>query len=398
LLSLKGLFDLPRSTWLVHRIFRRGELVEIHGQPNGGKTFLALDIALSVAAGLEWCGRKVEQGSVIYIAAEGVSGLAPRVQAWRGPIADPTVAPWSNLWVLGEAVQFLEGGHTALLAALSESDVKPALIVVDTLARCMIGGEENSSKDMGWFIERCDEIRRATGATVLLVHHSGKPHRNSPASERGSSALRGAVDTMIDVSIDRSKGRATLTAKCEKQKEAEAFSPLRFELRTVVVGEDPDGSTLTSCRLTHKPDDPSSADRSEELEGPALQICRALRDCFDKDGAPHGRLRTSSVVSASTFDRQLQRLLTDGFIEARGSGRSKRYFLTSKFSDPLHPSLSLTPIHPQAGEVTSHTSSPPLKGGESGCEGDRRNEADSRSTIDERVDRRDPPSREGGRG
>lgn len=396
LLTLKELFERPRSTWLVHRVFRRGELVEIHGQPNAGKTFFALDIALSVAAGARWCGRQVEQGLVIYVAAEGASGLAARILAWREPITDPDASPWRNVLILDEAVPLLCDGQRRLLAAITEVAATPVLIVVDTLARCMTGGDENTAKDMGQLIESCDEIRRVTGATVLLVHHSGKPHKGSPATERGSSALRGAVDTMIEVSLDRSGGRATVYAKCEKQKEAEAFSTLRFELQTVVTGEDADGSALTSCRLTYRPDGGSRSDRPDGMESADLQICRALRECFDNDGAPHGRLIKASSVPASTFDRRLQSLVKGGFIESRGSGKSKRYFLTGKFSDPLHPSHSLTPTDPHGSEGTSNTSSRPPKGGESESEGERKNQAELKAGVQAQVERLDSLSREGG--
>lgn len=48
------------------------------------------------------------------------------------------------------------------------------MIILDTLARCFGGNDENDARDMGAFIRGCDELKRRTGATVLVVHHSGK--------------------------------------------------------------------------------------------------------------------------------------------------------------------------------------------------------------------------------
>ena len=103
--------------------------------------------------------------------------------------------------VIPVAVNLGPGGQDAerviAAAAVVEGRTGKAvqLVIIDTLARSMGAGDENSSQDMGAFIAACDQIRRATGATVLIVHHSGK---SSNAGARGSSALLGAVDTAIE--------------------------------------------------------------------------------------------------------------------------------------------------------------------------------------------------------
>ena len=58
---------------------------------------------------------------------------------------------------------------------------EPSLIVVDTMARSMGLGDENSSRDLGQFIANVGTIREITGAYVLVVHHSGK-ERGAPLS------------------------------------------------------------------------------------------------------------------------------------------------------------------------------------------------------------------------
>jgi RecA-family ATPase len=56
------------------------------------------------------------------------------------------------------------------------------LVVIDTLARCMVGADENSARDMGEAIDALDRLRRAAGSCVLPVHHMGKPNGTTRTS------------------------------------------------------------------------------------------------------------------------------------------------------------------------------------------------------------------------
>jgi hypothetical protein len=96
--------------------------------------------------------------------------------------------------------------------------------VVDTLARCFVG-DDNLQEDMGSFIKAVDRLRHTFDAAVLVVHHS----RLDGERERGSTAFRGATDTVLKVD----KVDALITLTCETQKDAEAFEPLEFILRKI---------------------------------------------------------------------------------------------------------------------------------------------------------------------
>src|SRR5207253_752097 len=74
---------LQPPAWLVDGIMPRGGLAVLYGPPGIGKSFLAQDWALSVGAGLEWLGRSIHMGPVVYVAAEGTAGLPNRVRAWK---------------------------------------------------------------------------------------------------------------------------------------------------------------------------------------------------------------------------------------------------------------------------------------------------------------------------
>src|SRR5687768_8990587 len=82
LLTLEQFQRLPPPTWLIDGVLPASGEVMVYGAPGEGKSFLALDWALSVATGKDWQGRRVRAGPVIYVVAEGAAGLIRRTVAW----------------------------------------------------------------------------------------------------------------------------------------------------------------------------------------------------------------------------------------------------------------------------------------------------------------------------
>ncbi len=217
--------DRPRPVELVAGVLMADSLAALVGAPGTLKTFTALSLACSVATGQPWGSRAVDPGPVVYVSAEGHAGLATRVAAWEavhGPAPDCR-------FVL-EAVPLLEPAEVdRLLAAIAELPAQPKLVVIDTLARCFVGGEENSAKDMGMLVAAADRLRRATGACVLLLHHVDQ----SKGQIRGSTALQGALDTLVKTH----RGGTGTELRCQKQKDAAEFAPIRLTHRVVELGD-----------------------------------------------------------------------------------------------------------------------------------------------------------------
>lgn len=232
--------------YLIKGWLDRTTLSVIYGESNVGKSFLALDMAMHVAAGAEnWHGHRVgkDAGPVVYVAAEGGRGITNRLVALRQEKPALAAAAGHRLLLLPTALDLCGDGDadalvTALKAALGET--APGLIVVDTLARSMGGGDENSGQDMGRLIRNADLIRVATGAHVLLVHHAGK---DTAKGARGHSSLRAALDTEIE--IIREGG--SIIANTRKQRDMEGGKLLTYRLRGVRLGTDADGEDITSC-------------------------------------------------------------------------------------------------------------------------------------------------------
>ncbi len=224
---------------LVEGLLCGGSTSVVYGPSGCGKTFWVVDLAAHVATGKPWRGRRVRKGAVFYLSLEGRAGFKRRVKAlrMRGVLDsgaefyvtfDPVLLP-QNAGDLVEAVKAMCDRH----------GVVPALVIVDTLARSM-GGDENSGKDMAEVIAAVDQIRKMTGAQVLVVHHAGK---DEGRGARGHSSLRAAVDTEIKVS----KGADLCVAQVRKQRDLEEGPPMPFSISQVDLGASTTGRAVTSA-------------------------------------------------------------------------------------------------------------------------------------------------------
>ena len=192
LLSFKGLEAIPDLEWVIDGWIPKGGLTMIYGPPKSGKSFIVMALVLALDHGERWLGHPVDgRCRSLYVALEGRSGLKIRSEAWH-EYFERDVEAGQSLIQTGR-VNLAEYEHTdAIIDAVTEHGIE--LVIIDTLAKATSGMDENSAKDMGRIIDQTRRIQEETGATVILVHHTGHGDTNR---ERGSSALAGAVDSSI---------------------------------------------------------------------------------------------------------------------------------------------------------------------------------------------------------
>lgn len=254
----------------VEGLLGRGGLSILYGESNCGKSFFATDLALHVALGWTWRDREVEKGGVLYVAAEGGFGAKNRVAAFAQTHALSEAAPF---YLSGQPIDLLNDPTAAQAvveaarAITENSKVPTTLIVIDTLSRVLAGGNENSPDDMGAIVKAADEIRAATGAHLMFVHHSGKEAAKGP---RGHSLLRAAADTEIHLTRDSALDLSC--ANVTKQRDLETAGEFAFELVPVELGQNMRGKPVTSCVLECRESAPNgSTTRLSKLEFLALQ-------------------------------------------------------------------------------------------------------------------------------
>ena len=273
---------MPAPSWLITPILPAGGLVGLYGQPGVCKSFVAIDMAMSIATGLPWQGLPTEKGFVIYISAEGGTGIGKRVLAW---LAHHQVEPRdADIAWLVESIPVntdSEEMATLLNRIVDEIERPPDYIVVDTLARCF-DGDENQQEDMGRFVAGVDMLRKEFGCTVTVVHHTNL----SGLRERGNTAFRGATDTMI--MIEKEDTQVTVT--CTKQKDAEEFEPIELELQKV------DGTD--SCIVQGA----QSAQQRQDIAAEVLNTLSKLQPCRWDDW------REATGLNRSKFQKSFQLL------------------------------------------------------------------------------------------
>ncbi|MGR5321154.1 AAA family ATPase [Vibrio sp. DNB22_19_1] len=161
-------FDLNLA-WLVKDFFPLMSFGVIFGSSGAFKSFLAIDIACSIATGQAWNGKRVRKGAVLYVAAEGQLNISRRIRAWE--VANNIQA--DNVFVLGHSLYVAEEhAQEATINAIKEIKAQTGLdvemIVIDTLSRCFTG-DENTATDMTKFVRGCDKIRAAYYHTPICT-------------------------------------------------------------------------------------------------------------------------------------------------------------------------------------------------------------------------------------
>jgi hypothetical protein len=277
-LTFDELVRLPRPRPLIKNVLNLGSDAWLIGASGAGKSFVALDWALHVATGLPWDDQAVRQGPVLYVAGEGVSGLRQRVEAWVKEHATPPSDDFRVVPVAVQSVeramgQYMTSPQWRALIALA-TPIKPHLIVLDTQARMTLGLNENDNGDMGQFVERVSMLRRATGACVLVVHHTGRQGGDA----RGASAIDAAQDTewTVERASENAGGPRRAKLLCSKSKDGQDGQARRLELPVIDVGVDEEGSVISS--LVVRVQGPWSDAPPVELEHERPMVFATVRD------------------------------------------------------------------------------------------------------------------------
>jgi hypothetical protein len=309
---------------VIDGLLYRDGLAWLYGKPATYKSFIALDWAGCVAAGLPWQELETTQGSVLYLIAEGTAGLRKRVRAWED-YADCTMLAT----FLPVAVQLLNPADLAAFTALV-AELDPALVVIDTQARVTVGADENSTMEMGRLVAADDRIRAVCRACVLIVHHEPRGGENM----RGSIALEGAATSLFRAERDGTR----ITLKNVRQRDV-------IEADDVVLHAVP---RLESVVVQTSQ---QAVGNYDALAGSEAKVLDTMLESFVGISASPNQLIETSGLPKSTVYRSLSRLVTSGRLVNMGTSARPRYLLPGGKFQPL-------PTEPENFSPTT----PPFKG------------------------------------
>lgn len=301
--------------WLIKMALPRRSLIMIHGPSGGGKTFVVLDMACTIAAGKdEWCGRRVRGNTVVYLAGEGHAGLAARIKAWM----IHNNADQLDLYISksGTDLNTPEGMNKVRTAMAS---IKPDLIVVDTLHRFLLG-DENSAQDAKTMLDACGELQREYDASVVMVHHTGNSEEAQHRA-RGSSAWRGALD--VEFSVIPAKEADPIQVVPRKMKDAELPDSVFGTLESVNVGwKDEDDEDVWSAVFVQQDWVKNGNDRKRN------EALDAAKQSFTEAWKASGRERSERapyVTRSFWYDHFTHAAMQEGATQEAAKKRFSRY-------------------------------------------------------------------------
>lgn len=304
LLDSEQLNQIPPVEWLLGKMIPANGLTLLIAPSATYKSFFALGCAWELSQ---------RTRTVIYVMGEGQSGYADRVAALRAYHgAEP-----KDLYFWPGAINLMNGVQSAEVQLLirQAQDKLAELIVFDTLARCMAGGEENSARDVGMVIATLDAIRERTGAATMVIHHTNKAR----SGYRGSSALEGAADSMLELEDD---GTGLILVRCRKSKDSKEFDP--FYMRPVEIPMDE--RRTTSLVLERANQTPDHYQDSKKLTQQQRAVLAALAlPIFSKSGAKIGALgEVLPTIERRTLYRILSKLIQWGYVSQDDKGEPFR--------------------------------------------------------------------------
>lgn len=314
-----------QASYLIKGVLPANGTTAIYGPSGSFKSFLAVSWACHIATGREWDGHRVTQGAVLYVVGEGGVGVPRRLRAWADQYMGSADIP--SVYRIDMPVFMAVPEQVAELKIAAEQVKRETgspvrLIVVDTVARCFGGGDENRAADMGAFIAGCDEVKAATGATILLVHHTGKQEDNGA---RGSSAFRAALDAEYLVKRE-AKDSNSVILRNTKMKDDEPPPERAYDLRTRVVTFDSEGDEVTSLVVVdagREPEEPEFGGLSPTTKA----LYQAVKQATGSNGrASKGATREAFKVmvigdnkpNMSNFSRYLKTLEVEGLVDVSG--------------------------------------------------------------------------------
>jgi hypothetical protein len=298
ILRIEEILARPDPLWLVKWWLQDDSLAVLAGQSDGFKSFLALDWGLCVAAGIPWLrcgigGNEVQQGPVVYIYAEGGSGIGKRVRAW---CSKRKQEPPQDFYGIDAEVAMPDEKRVAeLIKAVRGLKLAegPKLLIIDTLAQCYGPGNENSTQDMNAFLRGCKQVKKAfPGCTVLVLHHCGWMTEH----ERGASNLRGALDTLIRVWEKTADDKIRVGVQKQKNFQNDPKDRgiwLQLEDVPAPKGERRQGSAVL---VVAEPPSPKDVNKNDE------KALASLTEAFPK-GLKPAELAAASGVNQNTLTK-----------------------------------------------------------------------------------------------
>jgi hypothetical protein len=274
-------FDFDEE-YLVDGVLPKLGVGLLYGASQTFKSFVATHMGLCLALKRIWAGRQTKHATVLYLAAEGAAGLRKRkegyIKAGHAPADGVDFMLLSAAPNLGTA----SGDYEKLVAAIEAANIKPGLVVVDTVAK-VIGGADENGAGMAQFLVTAEALAQHFGCFVLAIHHTGWGEE-AQSRPRGWSGLTAALD--VQILCERKTGEMVATVTIQKLKDEPSGVRLTAHLERVVLSVSKTGREVSTLIV----DDVTEAEvlgsvpKKESTAKSARLLMAAIVEAIDDHG------------------------------------------------------------------------------------------------------------------
>ena len=305
------------SRWLVDQLWAEAAVGVIGGAPKCCKTWLALDLAVSVATGTAALGRfdVATPGPVLlYGAEDSPAHLRRRVEDLT-TTRDLDLRAVDLRLILTPSLRLDEPSDVARLDRTIEEH-QPRLLILDPLVR-LHRTHENLARTMSAILGDLRALQRRHGVAIILVHHLRK---RGAAREVEGQSLRGSGDLHAwgDSNLYLRRRGPSLLLTVEHRSDA-APAPMALELIT---------EPTPHLEVRGDPNDEGTGDE---------RVRQQLVAALDEAGGPVARevLRLQLRVRNATLGEALRRLREAGRIEQTDRGYALREHMAAVVPVPV---------------------------------------------------------------
>jgi len=313
--------------WTVEDIIEHKSLVNFYGESGVGKSYLAIDFALSIATGENWNGKRTKQGKVLYVAGEGHGGVVRRAFAWlNSKNITSDAAP--DFRITERALNITTTDDVALLELELERANNVSAVFIDTWGRATSGINENLGSEVQPIIERLAAMSRTYNCTVIIVHHTPK---HTAQDSAGSKNIKASMD--VELALVRKEGVQGVVLESRKMKEGEPFEPMVFKFIPIDLPSnfnDEYGKPMRSAVLELQQDSAALARASRRKLSPTGEIAyQAYNRLFAMPNVEHIPTPSEIMVEYAVFG-----VHSTGITETQLADEMRRLARDSQKSNP----------------------------------------------------------------
>lgn len=282
--------DIPPIRWIINGLIPQG-LTILAGAPKAGKSWLALDLCLSVARSDPFWGRDTTPmpGSVIYLALEDSDR---RLKSRMQKVLDGRDAP-TNLHFITEAPP-LNGGLVEQMQQLFDWKPDTSFVVIDTLGRIRQASKlDGYQKDYGE-LSALKRLADAQNCGIVVVHHLRKMQGSDPFDRiSGTNGIMGSADTAMVLTRERKESEGRLNITGRDLDEAELVLKFSDSCRWELLSDDAKGYDFMGDPLV------KYISQLDYYQGFAEEIAADYKAFCQKEGLSHGLSDTKPSISLS---------------------------------------------------------------------------------------------------